>query len=181
VAGTPYSGGVPSQACTGQTTQATTCGLLTLFNLNTMSVVNTAQIIITDGYHTRMAMGANGQLFIGARTCTEIVPPVPAPAGAETRGCLSIYNTLTTAVGSAPPSGVLIPPANGDVTGLQPIGKRANNPEVAQQVIYVVQGGSLDIYDLTIDALEYNPNNPNNPGKISNLVGQFIDVKTVDF
>ena len=180
LAGTPYTGGVPSQPCTGQTTQATTCGLLTLFNLNTMSVVG-APIIITDGYHTRMAFGANGQLFIGARTCTEITPPIPAPPGAETRGCLSVYNTLTTAVGSAPPGGVLIPPANGDVTGLQPIGKRANNPNLAQQVIYVVQGGSLDIYDLTIDALEYNPSNPNNPGKISNLVGQFIDVKTVDF
>jgi hypothetical protein len=180
LAGTPYTNGVPSQPCTGQTTQATTCGLLTMFNLNTMSVVG-APIIITDGYHTRMAMGANGQLFIGARTCTEIVPPIPAPAGAETRGCLSVYNTLTTAVGSAPSGGVLIPPANGDVTGLQPIGKRANNPNLAQQVIYVIQGGSLNIYDLTIDALEYNPNNPNNPGKIPNLVGQFIDVKTVDF
>lgn len=180
LAGTPYTNGVPSQPCTGQTTQASTCGLLTMFDLNTMSVVGTP-IIITDGYHTRMAMGANGQLFIGARTCTEITPPIPPPAGAETRGCLSVYNTLTTAVGIVPPGGVLIPAANGDVTGFQPIGKRANNPNLAQQVIYVVQGGSLDIYDLTIDAFEYNPNNPNNPGKISNLVGQFIDVKTVDF
>ncbi len=181
VAGTPYAaGGGPSLLCPAGTTQATYCGLLTMFDLNTMSVVG-APIIITDGYHTRMAMGANGQLFIGARTCTEVVPPIPAPAGAETRGCLSVYNTLTTAVGSAPPGGILIPPANGDVTGLQPIAQRANNPEVAQQVIYVVQGGSLDIYDLTIDSLEYNPNNPNNPGKISNLVGQFINVKTVDF
>ncbi len=180
LAGTPYTNGVPSQPCTGQTTQATTCGLLAQFNLSTMSVVG-APIIITDGYHTRMAMGANGQLYIGARTCTEIVPPVPPPAGAETRGCLSVYNTLTTAVGSAPPGGVLIPPANGDVTGLQPIGKRANNPNLAQQVIYVVQGGSLDVYDVTTDALEYNPNNQNNPGKIAGLVGQFIDVKIVDF
>ena len=46
---------------------------------------------------------------------------------------------------------------------------------------YVVQGGSLDIYDDTIDALEYNPNDPNNPGRIFGLVGQFYDVKTVDF
>lgn len=84
-------------------------------------------------------------------------------------------------MGSAPPGGVLIPPANGDVTGLQPIGKRANNPNLAQQVIYVVQGGSLDVYDVTTDALEYNPNNQNNPGKIAGLVGQFIDVKIVDF
>jgi len=76
-------------------------------------------------------------------------------------------------VGSVPAGGVVIPPANGDVTGLQPISTRV--------VVYVVQGGSLNIYDDTIDALEYNPNNPNNPGEIYGLVGQFFDVKTVDF
>ena len=59
-----------------------------------MSVM-TSGIAITDGYHNRIAMGANGQLFIGARTCTEIVPPQPPPPGAEIRGCLSIYNSLT--------------------------------------------------------------------------------------
>ena len=178
LAGTPYSGGVPSQPCTGQTTAATTCGLLTIINLSTMSVTNTAPIVITDGYHNRIALGANGQLFIGARNCTEIIPPVPPPTGAEVRGCLSIYNTLTTAVGSAPAGGVVIPPANGDVTGIQPIATR--------QVVYLiqgqgVQGGTLYIYDATIDALEHNPNNPNNPGQIYGLVGNFVDVKSVDF
>ena len=62
---------------------------------------------------------------------------------------------------------------NGDVTGIQPIARR--------KVVYVVQGESLYIYDATIDALEYNPNNPNNPGQVNGLVGHFIDVKTVDF
>jgi len=175
VAGTP----VPASPCTGQTTAATSCGLLTIVDLSTMSVTNTAPIIITDGYHDRIALGANGQLFIGSNTCTEIVPPIPPPPGAEVRGCLSIYNTLTTAVGSAPAGGVVIPPANGDVTGLQPIAKRGD--KMAQKVVYVVQGGSLRIYDATIDALEYNPNNSKNPGQISSLVGNFIDVKTVDF
>jgi hypothetical protein len=104
-----------------------------------------------------MALGANGQLFVGARTCTEIIPPVPTPSGAEVRGCLSIYNTQTGAV--------VIPPANGDVTGIQPIGKRA--------VVYVVQGGSLGIYDTATAALQTL--------QIINLVGQFFDVKTVDF
>jgi len=173
LAGTPYSGGVPSQPCTGQNTAATTCGLLTVVDLNSMTVTNTAPIVITDGYHTHLSLGANGQLFIGARTCTEIVPPVPPPTGAEVRGCLSIYNTLSTAVASVPPGAVVIPPANGDVTGIQPIATR--------DVVYVIQGGSLNIYDTTIDALEYNPNNPNNPGQIFGLTGQFIDVKTVDF
>jgi hypothetical protein len=179
IAGTPFSaGGGPSLLCSAgtTTTQATYCGMLTTFDLNTMSVTNTnsAPIFITDGYHNRMSMAANGQLFIGASTCTEISIPT------ETRGCLSIYNTLpATTVGSVPPGGVLIPPENGDVTGLQPIAKRT--------AVYVIQGqgvplgGSLFIYDATTDALEYNPNDPNNPGHINGLVGNFFDVKAVDF
>jgi hypothetical protein len=175
IAGTPFSaGGGPSLLCsTGTTTtQATYCGMLTTFDLNSMSVTNSAPIVITDGYHNRMSMAANGQLFIGAHTCTEI-------STTETRGCLSIYNTLATPVGSVPPGGVLVPPENGDVTGLEPVAKRT--------VVYVVQGqgvplgGSLFIYDATTDALENNPNDPNNPGHINGLVGDFFDVKTIDF
>jgi hypothetical protein len=154
LAGTP----APASACTGETTAATSCGLLTVFDLNNMSVTNSAPIVITDGYHNRMALGANGQLFIGARTCTEITPPVPAPKAAEVRGCLSIYNTQT--------GRVVIPPANGDATGIQPIAKRA--------VVYVIQGGSLGIYDTRTAALQTTV-------QIVNLVGQFFDVKTVDF
>jgi len=173
LAGTPYSGGVPSQPCTGQQTAATTCGLLTLFDLDTMSIVNTTPIVITDGYHNRIAMGANGQLFVGARTCTEIIPPLNPPPGAEIRGCLSIYNTLTTPVGNAAAGGVLIPPQNGDTTGIQPIAQRT--------VVYLVQGGSLWVYDATFDGLAVIGTNPDNPGEIFGLVGTFVDVKTVDF
>ena len=172
VAGTP----VPASPCTGQTTAATTCGLLTVVNLNTMAVTNTASITITDGYHNRIAMGPNGQLFIGARTCTEIFNTT------ETRGCLSIYNTLASKVGSIASLTAGVAPTNGDVTGLQPIAKRSTSIKgVAQDVVYVVQGGSVYIYDTTIDALAYNPHNTNNPGQIYGLVGNFMDVKTVDF
>jgi hypothetical protein len=193
IAGTPYTAGAgPTELCPAGTTQATYCGLLTVFNLTTMSVTNTTPIIITDGYHNLMAMGPNGQLFIGAHTCTEILPPyLPAPAGTEIRGCLSIYNTLTTTVGSVAPGGVLIPPENGDVTGIQPIAKRneqVGQDELAQLVTYVVQGqgvadqgGTLYVYDCTVDALEYNPNDTNNPGQIFGLVGDLYDVVTVDF
>ena len=87
LAGTP----VPASPCTGQTTAATTCGFLTVVDLNSMSIVEPPNCpanadcpaIITDGYHTRLSLAANGQLFIGARTCTEIVAPVPPPTGAE--------------------------------------------------------------------------------------------------
>ena len=161
LAGTPLPNPNP-QPCTGEITQATSCGLLTIFDLSTMTVTNTTPIIITDGYHKRMALAANGQLFIGARTCTEIVPPVPPPPGAEVRGCLSIYNTQTGAV--------IIPPQTGDVTGIQPIATRS--------VVYViqgqnVQGGSLYIYDTRTDALQAT--------QIKNLIGGFVDVKTIDF
>ncbi|MFZ0481605.1 MAG: hypothetical protein WAL71_20865 [Terriglobales bacterium] len=186
VAGTPYAKGSPSQPCTGETTAATTCGLLTIVNLSTLTVANSAPIVITDGYHSRIAMGDNGQLFIGARTCTEIIPPTtPPPPGTEVRGCLSIYNTQTTAVGNVQPGAVVIPPENGDVTGLQPIETRS--------VVYVVQGyptpgGSLYIYCTiidnnyscpTTDALQTAPSNE--PSYAPLMVGNFYDVKTVDF
>ena len=156
LAGTPYANGGPSQPCTGEQTAATTCGLLTVFDLSSMTVT-TSGIVITDGYHNRIALGANGQLFIGARSCTEIVPAQPPPQGAETRGCLSIYSTTTGTV--------VIPPANGDVTGIEPIATRT--------VVYVIQGGMLGIYDTTTDELQFI--------QIKNLVGRFVDVKTVDF
>ncbi|HYU46902.1 MAG TPA: hypothetical protein VEK84_12095 [Terriglobales bacterium] len=161
LAGTPFAsaGGslVPSLPCsTGQNaTRAEFCGQLSIFDLATMSLVDPATtIVITDGYHNRMALGANGQLFIGARTCAEVTA---VNTGDEVRGCLSIYNTPTGAV--------VIPPANGEVTGIQPIAQRA--------VVYVVQGGSLGIYDARTDKLQTT--------QITTLVGQFVDVKTVDF
>ncbi|MGB9072321.1 MAG: hypothetical protein WCC22_06590 [Terriglobales bacterium] len=144
---------VPASPCTGQQTAATTCGLLTVLDLPSMTVTNSAPIIITDGYHNRMALGANGQLFVGARTCTEITLPNPTN---EVRGCLSIYNTQTGAV--------VIPPANGDATGIQPVANRT--------VVYVVQGGELAIYDTATDKLQ--------PAQID-IAGQAIDVKTIDF
>ena len=166
LAGTPVPNPDP-QPCTGQTTQATSCGLLTILDLTSGTYTSTP---ITDGYHNHLALGANGQLFIGARTCTEIALPNPTN---EVRGCLSIYNTQPNAVGTVPAGGVVIPPANGDVTGIQSITKRT--------VVYVVQGGAVNIYDTATDALEINRTDPNQPGQIYGMVGQFIDVKTPDF
>ena len=128
--------------CTIQNVQ-TTCGELTTFDLASMQVVG-SPVSITDGYHNRIALGANGRLVLGARTCSQGL-------------CLSIYNTQSGAV--------TIPPATGDVTGIEPIAKRA--------VVYVIQNHSLGIYDTATDKLQ--------PLQITNLIGQFVDVKVVDF
>ena len=64
-----------ANTCAGSSTAtlATTCGEVSTIDLGLMTVTATATI--TDGYHNHMEMGANNQLFIGARTCTNIKAP----------------------------------------------------------------------------------------------------------
>ena len=148
----------PNNLCTGQTTAAPTCGRLDIVDLGSMTVTGSA--VITDGYHDRMDMSGNNQLFIGSHTCST-VGDVNNPQG-EVRGCLSIFNTTTAAV--------VIPPDNGDVTGLQGFTSRF--------VEYVAQGGNLRVYDTTKDKLLIN--NTITTGTIG-ITGQITDVKAVDF
>jgi hypothetical protein len=143
-----------ANTCAGSATPtlAMTCGEVSAVDLGSRTVAATATI--TDGYHTHMEMGANGQLFIGARTCSNInVPPSGSPG--EIRGCLSIFNTSK--------STVVIPARGGDVTGIQPISHR--------NVVYVVQSGELRIYDTTTDKLQSTQ---------VDIIGQAVDVKQVD-
>jgi DNA-binding beta-propeller fold protein YncE len=157
VAGTPTT----MNGCTGQTTAATTCGRLDIIDLGTMAV--TGSVVITDGYHNRIDISNNGQLFVGARTCTN-VGNVNNVAG-EVRGCLSIFDTTkagnTTAV---------IPPDNGDVTGLQSFSSRF--------VEYVAEGGNLRVYNTITDSLLLT--SFVSTGTIT-ITGQIVDVKAVDF
>lgn len=148
VAGTP-----PGTACPSGTA-ATTCGTLDVVDLGSMAVTSAMPIPITDGYHHRMEISNNGQLFIGATTCSNI------NNASEVRGCLSIFNTSNSAV--------VIPPDNGDVTGLQPITNR--------DVVYLCEGGFFRIYDTTTDKLQVPP-----AGQSSIvIVGDAVDVKLVD-
>jgi hypothetical protein len=148
-------------------TAAQFCGTLDLVDLTTMQdpYFNNppAEIAITDGYHNRIDMSSNGQLFIGSYGCTT-VGNVNNPQG-EVRGCLSIFDTTkagnTTAV---------IPPDNGDVTGLQSFTTR--------YVEYVAEGGNLRVYDTTKDSLLLN--SIISTGTIT-ITGQIIDVKAIDF
>jgi hypothetical protein len=145
-------------ACTGETTSATICGRLDVVDLGSGTV--TGSTVITDGYHDRMDMTTNGQIFIGSHDCTNI-GNVNNPVG-EVRGCLSIFKI---ADGS-----VLIPPDNGDVNGLQGF--------VSRTVEYVAQGGNLRVYDITKDILLINDFLPE--GNID-IVGYVGDVKAIDF
>jgi len=87
---------------------------------------NTANsVAITDGLHTTMALSTNNKLYIGAATCSNMVA-----------GCLSVVDvTNNTADPPLPPTGA--------VTGMQAIPNR--------NVMYVIQGGFLVIYDTNTD------------------------------
>jgi hypothetical protein len=145
-------------------TAAQYCGTLDAVNLTTMQdpyFNNPAmEIAIPDGYHNRIDMSTNGQLFVGSYGCTT-VGNVNNPQG-EVRGCLAIYNANTGAT--------VIPPDNGDVTGLQSFTSR--------DVEYVAEGGNLRVYDTRIDSLLQNTYIES--GTIT-IGGKVIDVKAIDF
>jgi hypothetical protein len=157
---TLYVAGVSptNNLCTGQTTSAATCGRLDIVELGSLTVTSSA--VITDGYHDRIDMGLGGQLFIGSYGCTNVGNVNNAQG--EVRGCLSIYNTTN--------GNVIIPPDNGDVTGLQGFSSR--------YVEYVAEGGSLRVYDTTKDSLLLNSFISN--GTII-ITGTITDVKAIDF
>ena len=145
--------GVNTCAGSATPTLATSCGEVSAVDLATMTVSATATI--TDGYHNQIAMGANNQLFIGSRTCSNVNVPASGGNVGEVRGCLSILDTGKLSV--------VVPPALGDVTGIQPINRRS--------VVYVVQKGELNIYDTATDKLQT---------KQVNIIGQAVDVLEVD-
>jgi len=134
-------------------TLATTCGQVSVIDLTSGTVSLTATI--TDGYHNHMEMGANNQLFIGARTCTNINVAGSGSTLGEIRGCLSIFDTAKATV--------VIAPKIGDVTGIQAINRR--------NVVYVVLNGNLSIFDTATDKLQTTQ---------VDIIGQAVDVKQVD-
>jgi hypothetical protein len=162
VAGTPPPPTPGANTCAGgPTTAATLCGRLDIVDLNAFAVVNAQPLYIPDGYHDRMDMSANGQLFIGSYKCTTI-GNVNNPVG-EVRGCLAIYNTGE--------GNVVIPPDNGDVTGLQGLTNR--------YIEYVAEGGNLRVYNTDLDILLLNADFI--PTGTIPIVGVVIDVKEIDF
>ena len=155
---TLYVAGTPPHLPCGSGTAAPTCGTLNMLDTGSMEVTNPKPIIITDGYHDRMEMGSNGQLFIGSHTCSTV-----NVVGGEVRGCLSIFDTTN--------SKVVIPPQIGDATGIQPI--------PGHNVVYVCEGGAFQMYDTTTDKILVQTL-PINSGVTNIVVGYSTDVKLVD-
>jgi len=161
--GTP-TGPLCSSLPNAAKTAATYCGFLDVVDLTTMTdpyFNNPAlEIAIPDGYHDRMDLSSNGQLFLGSHGC-EDVGNVNNPSG-EVRGCLAILDTN---------KGTLVfPPVNGSVDGLQSFTTR--------NVEYVAENGVLYVYDTTKDVLLINNFLP--LGTIT-VVGYASDVKAIDF
>jgi hypothetical protein len=147
VVGTP-----PGTSCSG--TAATSCGELTAISTQSLTV-NGASVLVSDGYHDRMVLTGDGQLYIGANHCTNINNPASGGSPGEVRGCLSIFNTTDGTV--------TMPPDNGDVTGIQSI--------VSRKVVYVVEGNQVRVYSTTTNTLQTTQ---------VDIVGPAVDVKLVD-
>jgi len=77
-----------------------------------------------------MALGANNKLFIGGRNCGGV-------------SCLTIFDTSS---GNATPGATNNGTPFGNVTSILPISGR--------NVVYVIEGGDLKIYDTTTNGLQ---------------------------
>lgn len=130
-----YVAGTSPMLPVGLTCPISACGELTVINTGALTAGN--PVAITDGIHEKMAF-ANNRIYVGAHGCTVD----PGTAANTVRGCLSIFNTSSSAVTFPTESSFR---QNFDVTGLQPISGRS--------IIYVVQGGEIDFFDTNTDAV----------------------------
>jgi hypothetical protein len=119
---TLFVAGTPAGSSTG-TLQFLDAGSLTVNNAGS----------IPNGLHQVMAMTSNNRLYVGSSDCT-----VTAAGSNLVSGCLAVFDTNAHAITIPPESSLR---QNFNVTGLQPISNR--------NVIYVIQGGELDIFDIT--------------------------------
>jgi hypothetical protein len=150
-----YVAGTPSQPPPVAGCPISRCGVLSV--INTSALTAGTFIPITDGDHEKMAL-ANNRVYVGASGCTV----EPGTAANTVRGCLSIFNTSSSTAVFPTESAFR---QNFDVTGLQPIS--------ARNIIYVVQGSEIDIFDTNTDALASGVTQ-------IDVVGKAFDVVQID-
>lgn len=128
-------------------------GTMQIFD--TTALTTSSAVNIADGAHLDMALTSNNLLYIGSRSCT----PGAINAQNMRAGCLSIFDTAAHTATT-----VLVPAtrASFDVTALVPIPCR--------NVLYAVQGGKLDIFDITTGAPSTTITPPSVPGNAFGVV-----------
>jgi hypothetical protein len=154
VAGTPPPPLTPTGP--GATCPLSRCGVLSAVNTSSLTLSTT--VPVTDGLHEKMALTTNSRLYIGASGCS--VDPGSAPN--TVRGCLTIFNTTTLATTFPQESSFR---QNFNVTGFQPISNSS--------VMYVIQGGELDFFDTTTDAVATGIT-------VVDIIGRAFDVVQID-
>ena len=137
----------------GSPTSGLNAGTFQVANISALTAGS--PINIADGQHSIMSLTSNGRLYIGATSCTLGTVNVQNLR----QGCLTIFDTVTQSVS---PILLLATRPNGDVTGLAPIAGR--------NVIYVVQGGTVDIFDITTNAVSTTAKPPTPPGTVFGVV-----------
>lgn len=110
-------------------------GRLHIINTGTMTA--SPPITITDGHHGRMGLAAD-RLYVGATGCAA----AENTATGRTRGCLTIVN-LTSRTAMFPELSSLR--GAFDVTAITPI--------TGRNVVYICEGGELDIFDTATDTI----------------------------
>ncbi len=155
--------------CTSDATQTCQQGVLTVINTSTNAVTGSVPfgqsapnlvpgVLTFDG--TNLWIGSTGcQVSAGAPSCLSLYSPVTGQVSTNQVPCIS---------GSGSACSVLSDQTD-DVTGmvwLQPFNKR--------QIMYVIEGGELLIYDNALNLLTQNGSQI-----IVDIVGQAGDVKAV--
>ena len=138
-----YVAGSPSVS-----TSTTNGGTFNVVNVSNLAALTASpNVPISDGLHHTIVPVSAGKFYIGALRCTII------NTGGVSKGCLSIVSGTTGSVGAA----------RGEVTSIAAIKNRT--------VAYVTQGGDLDIYDTSSDALQ---------AKQIDISGKVVDAKEID-
>jgi hypothetical protein len=115
-------------------------GFLTVVSAASLTVVGTP-LEITNGIHNVMIPASNNTLFIGSLECT----PGPVQPNNTLQGCLTIANITNPAAATATVPFESSFRQNFNVTGIQPISNR--------NIVYVCEGGELDFFDTSTNAI----------------------------